>query len=141
MATGFVAVIGTVESPVMGEFEGHVVTLAALGSNVSGLLLSHCEDMRVYFRLAETLVHLDHPAVVVMCYPEEPYEASWVLRSGKAVHAFLPLDQSQATAEHYAGAEQSRVESPVSEGLALAGFDRSVNAARVCEIVGGHKHR
>jgi hypothetical protein len=116
------------------------VTVAALGSQVSGLLLSNCDDMRVYFRLAETLVRLDDPAVVVMCYPQEPYEASWVFRFGKAVHAFLPLDQGQATAQHYVGAAESHVDAPLSEGLALAGFDRSVNASRVCEILGGHKH-
>ena len=140
MPTGFVAVIGTVERPGLGEFEGHVVTLAALGSQVSGLLLSSCEDMRVYFRLAETLVRGDHPAVVVMCHPEEPYEASWVLRSGRAVQAFLPADQGLATAKHYAGAAQSRVDAPLAQGLALAGFDHSVSAPRVCEILGGHKH-
>jgi hypothetical protein len=56
------------------------------------------------------------------------------------VHAFLPLDKGQATAQHYPGAEQSHVEAPLSEGLVLAGFDRGVSAAAICERLGGHSH-
>ena len=115
------------------------MTVAGLDSRISGVLLSDCTDMQVYFRLAEEMARSGSAAVVVMCLPEEPYQASWVLRSGRATHAFLPRDHGRATAPHYAGEGQSHVHAPITEGLVLAGFDGSI-AARMCESLGGHTH-
>ena len=141
MPDGFVAVIGTAVPAALARFEGFAVSVVRLGSEVAGLLVSDCDDLRVCFRLAETLVAGERAAVVVMCYPKEPYQASWVLRAQRPVHAFLPLDKGQTTAQHYDGAEQSHVEAPLAEGLALAGFEEHVGAAAVCERLGGHAHR
>ena len=140
MAIGFIAVIGTADAVARAEFEGHGMTVKRLASQVWGLVLSDCDDMRVYFRLAEALVRPDRPAVVAMCLPEEPYQASWVLRYDEIAHAFLPLDRGKATGEFFEGAAESHVGAPLSEALALAGLDEEIDADRVCECFGEHTH-
>jgi hypothetical protein len=140
---GFVAVLGRLDRG-PERFEGHTLQNVPFGMEVCALTLLGCDDMQVYFRLAESLVTPSRPMLIVTCLPEHQHQASWVLRAGRKPHAFLasqPDANHTQTPEHFAGIGESWVDAPLLDGLAMAGLSDQVTAAALCGTLGHHAHR
>jgi hypothetical protein len=139
---GFVAVLGRfARSP--ERFESHTLQSVPLGLEVSALTLPGCDDMQVYFRLAESLVTPSDPTPVALCLPEHQHQASWAFRAGRKPFAFLlPRADENATQrpQYFAGIGEGWVDAPLQEGLAMAGLSDHVTAVVLCGTLGHHAH-
>jgi hypothetical protein len=138
-------IVGATVEQVGSLSEGANLKAIPLSQGLTALVLSGSDDMLSYATLAARCGEELGAAVMMLCMPEHSHQVSQVFRKGRRGHAFRRPPESEAGSmkntlpRHFVGASESWVESPLVDGLELAGI--SAEAAEVfCRLVGGHEH-